>query len=163
MKWLNKIVNVLLLFLPLYGAGVRFRIYLRMREFFRVHEMYFLASCLKSYLHKRYGCELSINAKISPNVSFMHTTGVIVGEGVTISGGVKIYGNITLGRKDVTNESDYPMICEGVVLSTGCVVLGKVFVRQNTIVGAHAVVLSDTEANTTYVGCPAKKMERKRY
>lgn len=161
MKWLNKIVNVLLLFVPLYGAGVRFRVYLRMREFFRIHKMCFFASCLKSYLHKRYGCELSVNAKISPNVSFMHITGVVVGDGVTILGGVKIYGNITLGRKDVTNEFDYPVISKDVVLSTGSVVLGKVLVRRGTIVGANAVVLSDTEANATYVGCPAKKLERK--
>lgn len=159
MKFLNRLLLFLQLFIPLYGAGVRFRVLLRLREFCRKHKMTFCGNCIKSYLHKRYGCEISINACVSPQAEFMHTTGVIIGEGVVVLGGAKFYGNVNLGRKDVLNTDDYPTICENVILSTGCAVLGKVKVGANTIIGAHSLVLRDTEEGSVYVGSPAKRIK----
>lgn len=159
MKFQNKFLLFLQLFIPLYGANVRFRLLLRLREFCRKHEMIFLGNCIKSYLHKRYGCEISINAVVSPRVEFMHTTGVIIGEGVVVLEGVKFYGNVNLGRKDVLKTDDYPTICENVILSTGCAVLGKINVGTNTVIGAHSLVLTDCEPNSTYVGNPLRKIK----
>ena len=143
--------------IPLYGAGVRFRVYLRMREFFRKHNMVFMGMCLKVHLQRKYGCELSINADISPKASFMHTTGVVVGEGCTIKPGVIIYSGVVLGRKDISKEDDYPTIEENVVLSTGATVLGKCTVEKGCIIGAQSLVLEDCEQGGLYVGSPAVK------
>lgn len=159
MKFPNKFFLILQLFIPLYGAGVRFRVLLRLREFCRKHKLLFLGSCIKSYLHKRYGCEISIHAIVSPRAEFMHTTGVIIGEGVTISGGVKIYGNVNLGRKNVFDTNDYPFIDENVVLGNGCSVLGRVHIGKNSVIGAHSVVLVNVEDNATYAGIPVCRIK----
>ena len=142
--------------IPYYGSGARFRFYLRVREFFRIHKMYFLAQCLKSLLQYKYGCEISINAKISPQSLFMHTVGVVIGEGCIVEKGVTIYSNVVLGRKDIYNEDDYPTIKSGVILSTGTKVLGKVVVGSNTTIGACSLVITDCESNSVYVGIPAR-------
>ena len=159
MRCPNKLKVFLELFIPLYGGGARFRVCLRLREFFRIHKMTFGAICIKSYLQKRYGCELSINAKISPKAEFMHTVGVIIGEGVVVSAGVKLYGNLTLGRKDVFDEDAYPYICENVILSTGCTVLGKVVVGERAAIGAQSLVIKNVEPDSVYVGSPAKRIK----
>lgn len=145
-------------FIPLHGQGARLRACLRMREFFRVHRWTFGSICLKNYMLNKWGMELGITAQISPKVLFMHTTGVVIGDGAVLKSGVKIYSNVVIGRKDVDNIEDYPIVEENCVLGTGCRVLGGVTIGPGTIIGANAVVLSDCEAGETYVGIPAKKV-----
>lgn len=147
---------VLQAMIPWYGAGARFRFYLRLREFYRKHHMFFLGQCLKSHLQFKYGCELSINAAISPAASFMHTVGVIIGEGVVIEPGVIIYGGVCLGRKDILKNDDYPIIKEGAILCTDSTVLGRVVVGERAVVGAKSLVISDCIRGGVYVGIPAK-------
>ena len=147
---------VLQALIPWYGAGARFRFYLRLREFYRKHHMYFLGQCLKSHLQYKYGCEIAVNATISPAASFMHTVGVVIGEGVIIDQNVTIYSGVCLGRKDIQKDDDYPIIQEGSILCTDCSVLGKIVVARHTTVGAKSLVITDTHPGGTYVGIPAK-------
>ena len=55
------------------------------------------------------------------------------------------------------DNMDYPTIENNVILSTGCAVLGKVTVKEGTVIGAHSLVIADTEPHSLYIGCPAKK------
>lgn len=146
------------LFMPLYGSGVRFRLYLRLREYFRKHEMWFWASCLKSLLQYKYGCEISIHAQISPRAQFMHTVGIVIGEGAVVCDGVILYSNVVLGRKDI-HEDAYPTILGGATLCTGAIVLGDITIGENTIIGANSLVIVDCEPNSTYVGSPLRKIK----
>lgn len=144
--------------IPLYGAGVRLRIYSRLREFFRRRQWIFLGQCLKSLIQYKYGMEISVNAIISPKVQFMHTVGTVIGEGVVVKENVVLYSGVTLGRKDITKNDDYPYIEEGVILSTGCSVLGKVKVGKNVIIGAHSLLIKDAIGGI-YAGVPAKRIK----
>lgn len=40
----------------------------------------------KGLLLYKYGCEISINAKVDPHTLFMHTVGVVIGEGCIVGG-----------------------------------------------------------------------------
>lgn len=154
-----KVKSVLCAFLPLYGAGVRFRMCLRLRELFRKKKWQYLAMCCKNYLQRHYGCELSVNAAISTKTLFMHCVGVVIGDGCIVEDGVVIYSGVCLGRKDINNEDDYPIIRRNSVLGTGSKILGKIVVEENTIIGANAVVLSScTPGGGTYVGSPAHRV-----
>ena len=73
--------SVLKAFIPLYGDGYRFRALLRVREICREKKITWLAICVKNYLLHKFGCELSIDARISTKAMFMHTTGVVIGGG----------------------------------------------------------------------------------
>lgn len=122
--------------------------------------MLFLGECLKSYIQSHYGMELSTGATISPKVKFMHTVGIVVGEGCVVCEGVTFYSNVTLGRKDIYKE-EYPTIGENCVLCTGCSILGGVKIDKDSIVGAHALVISDLIGGGTFVGVPARRISKK--
>lgn len=144
--------------IPYYGKGARFRALLRMRIICQKFNLHFLAVCIKGYLQNHYGCEISINAIISTRAQFMHTVGVVIGEGSVIEDGVKIYSGVVLGRKDVTIEA-YPHIKKGCCLCTGACILGGVTIGENCVIGAKSLVLSDCCSNSVYVGIPAKKIK----
>lgn len=150
-----SIKQIFIATIPYYGKGARLRFFLRVREFLRKHNLAFLGLCLKNHLQSKYGMELSYNAKIHPQVMFMHTVGVVIGEGCEVEKGVKIFSGVTLGRKNINVES-YPIIRKGATLCTNCSVLGSVEVGENAIIGAHSLVLKDCEPGGVYLGVPAK-------
>lgn len=152
------ISSIIKSFIPLYGDGYRFRLMLRFREFSRKNNIIWLSICIKNYLLHKFSCELSINAKISPKVLFMHTTGVVIGEGVIIEDGVKIYSGVVLGRKDIMNESDYPIIRKDAVLGAGAKILGKVEIGERVIIGANSLVLTNINSGT-WAGIPARQVK----
>lgn len=119
--------------------------------------MSFLALCIKGYLQNHYGCEISVNAIISTKVQFMHTVGVVIGEGCVIEDGVIIYSGVVLGRKDIKIDA-YPYIKKNTILCTGACVLGGVIVGENCIIGAKSLILKDCIPNSTYIGCPGQKL-----
>lgn len=153
-----KLINLFWCFIPYYGKAVRFRLCLRMREFFRIHKFIFLATCLKNYMQTKYGCELGIDAIISTKAEFMHTVGVVIGNGVVIHDGVKIYSSVVCGRKDINVENDYPTIMQNAVLCTGVKVLGKITIGENVVIAASSVVLADCHEGT-WGGIPAKLLK----
>lgn len=149
------IKQIFIAIVPYYGKGARLRFFLRVREFLRKHHSIFLGSCLKNYIQSKYGMELSIKAVVHPQTMFMHTVGVVIGEGCVVEKGVKIYSGVTLGRKDI-NEQSYPTIKKGAILCTKCSVLGNIVVGENAIIGAHSLVLEDCKPGGLYCGTPAK-------
>ena len=78
--------------------------------------MFFLGKCLKHHFLSKYGCELGVTAEISPKTQFMHTTGVVIGDGCLVEEGVKIYSSVVLGRKNIQSEDDYPKILKNAIL-----------------------------------------------
>jgi len=154
-----KINQIIYAFLPGIGMGTRFRICIRLHEFFRKNNMEFLNCCLKAYMQKKYGCEISCHASISPSSIFMHTVGVVIGEGVIVEEKVTIFSGVVLGRKNIAINDDYPIIKKGSTLCAGCKVLGKIVVEADTIIGANAVVTSSClPGGGTYVGIPAHRL-----
>lgn len=86
-----------------------------------------------------------------------HPVGVVIGPGVKIGNYVKLYQNVTLGKKN----GKFPAIGNNVVIYAGAVVIGDVTIGDNSIIGANAVVLKDVPCNSVAVGVPAKIMPRK--
>jgi acetyltransferase-like isoleucine patch superfamily enzyme len=83
---------------------------------------------------------------------------VLVGSNVTISSGMHdiegrtppVFARPSVG-KAITIEDD-------VWLGAGVVIMPGITLRTGTVVGANAVVTSDTEAYGVYAGVPAKKI-----
>lgn len=155
-----KIRPIIYAFLPGIGNGTRFRICIRLHEILRKHNSAFLGECLKAHMQKKYGCEISKGAIISPKALFMHTVGVVIGEGAIIEDNVTIYSSVVLGKKNVSSESDYPLIKKGSILYAGCKILGGIVLEENTIVGAGSIVLNSCiPGGGIYVGTPARRIE----
>ncbi|WP_198673431.1 MULTISPECIES: hypothetical protein [Kocuria] len=90
--------------------------------------------------------------------------GTVIYPEVTIGDRVRIYHQVTIGRKDAHVPRDqspfeHVKIGDDVVLFPGCKVLGGAGVTRvgsGTIVGANAVLLNSTGENEIWAGNPAR-------
>lgn len=106
----------------------------------------------------KYNCQISPTAKIGHNVRFPHPIGIVVGDGAIIGDDCVIYQSVTLGKKN----GKYPTLQNRCVLYPNAIVIGGVYLHEDTIVGAGAVVTKSTEAShVVLVGVPAKQITRK--
>lgn len=104
--------------------------------------------------------EISPYAELGRNIQFPHPNGIVIGYGTVIKDNVTLFQQVTLGAQggSETANKEYPFINSGVKIYTKASVIGSVYVGENCIIGAHALVIKDTDANGIYVGIPAKKV-----
>jgi serine O-acetyltransferase len=88
-------------------------------------------------------------------VQFAHPTSVVIGAGVVVEDGVRIWQNVTLGALEL-GGTGYPVVRENALIYAGATVLGAVEVGEGATVGAHSLVLRDVPAGTVVVGTPAR-------
>lgn len=119
-----------------------------------------IAKWCKYRMSSRYGCYISLKANISKDCKFIHPTGIVIGEGVTINSKCQIYQCVTIGaaRK---NDKRYPIIGDNVIVFAGAKILGNIKVEENSIIGANAVVINNVPSYHIAIGVPAKNKLRK--
>ncbi|WP_158569155.1 serine O-acetyltransferase [Pseudotabrizicola alkalilacus] len=107
---------------------------------------------------ERYGNYISPHAKIGRRLKLPHPTSIVIGEGVIIGDDVTIYQNVTLGGRVLGDwkKGNYPEIAENTVIFAGAVIVGKVRIGRNCVVGANSVVTANIPDNATAVGAPAR-------
>ena len=106
-------------------------------------------------------CDISPLAVIEKGVSFMHPTGVVIGDGVIVRSGTKIWQQVTLGSHGRKGEEMcYPTIGNGVRIYAKASIIGGVKVGANALVGAHSLVLCDVPEGRVAAGVPAKILDK---
>ncbi len=95
-------------------------------------------------------------AKIGHGIMMDHATGVVIGETTVIGDNVSMLHGVTLGGTGKESGDRHPKIGNGVLLGTGCRVLGNITLGAGAKVAAGSVVLEDVPAHTTVAGVPAK-------
>lgn len=105
-----------------------------------------------------YGIYISSNAAIGPGLRLPHPTSIVIGDGVEIGENVTIYQGVTLGGRIIGDwkKRNYPKIADNSVIFAGAVIVGKVKIGRNCIIGANSVVTGDVPDNSTAVGAPAR-------
>lgn len=116
---------------------------------------YLLMKIINTIIYKKFHCDISPYAKIGDNIVFPHPIGIVIGEGVRIGDNVTIYQNVTVGRAK-ENIGLYPCVEDNVVLYANAMVIGGCVVKSGSTVGAHSLVLTDTQENTAWAGIPAR-------
>jgi acetyltransferase-like isoleucine patch superfamily enzyme len=82
---------------------------------------------------------------------------VIFGHGVILTTGTHNYGKVGIDRIKAVPRSGCDIVIEdGVMIGSGAIILGKVRVGRNAVVGAGSVVNRDVQSNTLVAGVPAK-------
>ncbi|MGZ5511340.1 MAG: serine O-acetyltransferase [Nitrososphaeraceae archaeon] len=106
------------------------------------------------------GVEIDPGAEIGSGCRIWHASGVVIGRGVRIGNNVSIFANVTLGGIGHSifhhGAPGYPEIGNNVILYTGVTVLGPVKIGNNTVIGAHSLVLDSFPSNCLVAGTPAK-------
>src|SRR5690606_714123 len=146
------IVNGLLRFLfgsASYRTGCYLRAMVCLKECGRLR----MARLISNRLQKKQGVFVSYKAEIDKTIDLRHPVGVVIGDGVKVGKGVVIYQNVTLGGARIgdAKSMNYPEVGDNTVIFAGAVVLGKVKVGSNCIVGANSVVLCDMPDNSVAV------------
>jgi sugar O-acyltransferase (sialic acid O-acetyltransferase NeuD family) len=107
--------------------------------------------------------EIGENCFIFENVSIQR--GVKVGNNVVIWSGSSIGHQSTIGDNcfisSQVSVSGFCNIFENSFLGANCCMIDRIKIAKDTIVGAGAVVIRDTEEGKIYVGNPAKPLPNK--
>lgn len=106
------------------------------------------------------GVDIHPAAQIGSGLMLDHATGIVVGETAVIEDDVSILHSVTLGGTGKETGDRHPKIRRGVLLASGCKVIGNIEVGEGAKVGAGSVVLQDVPPGATVAGVPAKIVGR---
>jgi serine acetyltransferase len=89
---------------------------------------------------------------------FPHPVGIVIGYKVDLGYDCIIYQNVTIGAKDTVNylTANYPRFGNNVIIYPNAVIIGDIYIGDNSIIGAGAIVLADIPPNSIAFGNPAK-------
>lgn len=96
-----------------------------------------------------------IGQKLPKSTSLPHPIGIVIGNRAEIGEGLKIYHNVTIGRKEKSKRA-YPRIGDNVDIYSGAVIAGDVTIGNNATIAANAVVLDDVPEGGVAAGVPAE-------
>lgn len=100
------------------------------------------------------GIDIPYQVKCGKNLTIFHPLGIVINKEVTIGDNCIIRHNTTIGSRN--SETDCPTIGSNVDIGCNALILGKIKIGDNVVIGAGSVVLKDVENNAIIVGNPAK-------
>ncbi len=89
---------------------------------------------------------------------------ITVGNGALLITGIHDYRKKGIERKKAWPRSGRDIVIEdGVFIGSGAIILGKVRIGRNAVVGAGSVVTKDVKPDTLVAGVPAKFIRKIEY
>ncbi len=148
-----KLLKVLIL-----NLNLRFVYFLRLFQWLRMKRIPFIPGYVNRKLITKYGCFISLNAKIGIGVRFPHPNGIVIGGTTDIGENCTIFQQVTFGGKKIgdAQNSNYPSIGNNVIIYAGAKLIGNITIGDNAIIGANSVVNKSFPPNTIIGGIPAK-------
>lgn len=107
---------------------------------------------------------VSARATIGKGTIFHHhSLGCVIHEKSVIGDDCHIFQNVTIGSKwsNGVCEGDAPCIGNRVFIGAGAIILGKIAIGDDVIIGANAVVTKDIPNKSIAMGVPATIKMRK--
>lgn len=128
----------------------------RISHFLYNKKLFFLARLISQISRFFTGIEIHPGAQIGKGLFIDHGMGVVIGETTVLGDNVTLYQGVTLGGTGKDKGKRHPTIGDNVIIGAGAKVLGPIYIASGSKIGANAVVLKDTLADSTAVGIPAK-------
>lgn len=144
------------IFLKTYITSVGFN-YL---VWFRITQRYnniFTRFLLKRKMIK-FGIEIHPKTQIGYGFYIGHWGEIVINEKAIIGNNCNISQGVTIGQINRGDKKGTPNIEDNVYIGPGAKILGEITIRQNSAIGANAVVIKDVLPDTTVGGIPAKEI-----
>lgn len=142
--------------------GIHALIYYRISNFFYKKDLLFIARAISQLGRFFTGIEIHPGATIGRRLFIDHGMGVVIGETTIIGDDVTIFQTVTLGGTGKEEGKRHPTIGNHVVVGAGAKILGNIYIDSGTKIGANAVVLKNTEKDSTIVGIPGKPVIKRK-
>ncbi len=121
---------------------------------------FFFARWLSNIGRHWSGIEIHPGATIGKGLFIDHGMGVVIGETAVVGNNVTMFHGATLGGTGNEKGKRHPTVGDNVTIGSSAKVLGNIYIASGTRVGANAVVLYDTNPNSTVVGIPAMEVKK---
>ena len=147
-------------FCSLYISHPGFRVvfFLRLQQKSYKVGCFRLANYFRFKMLKNFGIDSVPGVSLGSGLRIEHPSGIVFGKGVVIGNNCTFMSNVTLGARlsHLTEIGGYPKVGHGVFIGTGASVLGSLTLGENSLIGAHALVLTDVKPDATVTGIHKK-------
>lgn len=100
--------------------------------------------------------ELYYSADIGTGFKINHGLGTVVGARCKIGNNCMIHQNCTIGDRN----GGRPTIGDNVTIYAGSMILGNIFIGNDSIIGANSVVMENCPPGSVIVGTPARIIDK---
>jgi serine O-acetyltransferase len=101
-----------------------------------------------------YAIDIDYKANLSGGIVIVHGVGLVIGSGAVIDSDVVLFHGVTLGRRGIgpviSSTDGFPTIEKGCIICAGAKLLGNIVIKENTTIGANAVVTDSIGPNVIY-------------
>lgn len=103
-------------------------------------------------------CEIPATTNIGEGLVIHHAMGLVLNNGVVIGKNVTLKHHTTIGNKESLEGVNLgcPTIGDNVNIGPHTIIIGPIFIGNNSIIGAGSVVINDVPPFSIVAGNPAK-------
>ena len=104
---------------------------------------------------RKYGLEISVEAKIGEGAYLGHPYNITVGGAVQIGKNVNLHKGCTIGRENRGKREGVPVIGDNVFVGINSTVVGKIKIGNDVMIGPNTFVNFDVPDHSVVIGNPA--------
>lgn len=101
------------------------------------------------------GISIPASVRIGHSFYIGHFGGIILNSNAVIGNNCNISQGVTIGVSGIGERRGVPLIGNNVYIGANSIVVGKVIIEDNVLVGACSLVTSDVKADSVVLGVPA--------
>lgn len=120
----------------------------------------FLYKVLKVVSEVLTGIELPCETTLGKRFRIDHFGGIVISGDAVFGDDCVIRNGVTVGLKHA-GQRGAPVLGNRVDIGAGAKILGAIWIGDDVLIGANAVVLADVPSNSVAVGVPARVFQRK--
>lgn len=140
------------------NPGFRYTLIFRLARHLRDNRSVLAAifRLLHRHYSVKYGIQIPLSVEIGHGLMLPHFGGIVVNSKAKIGTNCTILHGVTLGSISAGKRAGFPVVCDGVYLGPGAVVVGNVTLGAGSTLSGGAWVNFDVPSNALVIGNPGK-------